>query len=165
MRASSVGPADERRVEAARVARRRRVDVVEPEAVDRLALPLGREPLARPDPDSVLHERVGRRADQDLSRLGRLLEPLAEVDRVARHERAPRPGVARDDLAGVDADPAGELDAPDRTQLRVELGEASLHLHPGAHGPERVVLVDHGNAEHGHHLVAPEPLHRAPVCA
>ena len=28
--------------------------------------PFAREPLARPDPDSVLDERVGRRADQDL---------------------------------------------------------------------------------------------------
>ena len=34
----------------------------------------------------------------------------------------------------------------------------SLHLHPCPNGPERVVLVDHGDSEHGHHLVAPEPL-------
>ena len=163
MRVELLRPADERRVEAACVAGSRGVHLVEPEAGDGLALALGREPLARPDPDRVLHERVRRRADQDRPRLGGLLESLGEVDRVTGHERLARPGVARDDLTGVDADPAGELDAPLHPQLRVELGEAPLHLRPGADSAKGVVLVDHRHAEHGHHLVAAEPLDRPAV--
>ena len=81
---------------------RRRVDLVEPEPRDRLALPLRAEPLPRADLDGVLHERVRRRADQDRPRLGGLLEPLGEIHRVAGDERLSGTRVARDDLAGVD---------------------------------------------------------------
>ena len=88
---------------------------------------------------------------------------LREVDRVAGDERLARPRVAGDDLAGVDADPARELDAPGRRELGVELGEAPLHLGRGPHGSERVVLVHDRDAEDGHHLVAAEPLDRAAV--
>ena len=103
---------DERRVEPARVAGCVGVDLVEPEPGDGLALALGREPLARADLDRVLHERVRRRPDQDRPRLRRLLEPLGEVDGVAGDELLAGAVVAGDDLARVDPDPAGELDAP-----------------------------------------------------
>ena len=159
-----VGSADERCVQPARVPRRRCVDVLEAEPVDSLALPLRPETHLRPDPNGVLDERVGRRADQDLARLCCLLQTLAEVDGIAGDEGVAGSRVPRDDLTAVDADPAGELDAPRLEELHVELGEAPLHLHSGPHRPQCVVLVNHGHAEDGHHLVAAKALHGAAVC-
>ena len=63
-----------------------RVDLVESMACDVAALALRGEPLARPDLDRVLHERIRGRPDQDAARLCSLLEPLRQVDRIAGDE-------------------------------------------------------------------------------
>ena len=94
------------------VARRGRVDVLEPERLDRLALPLDAEAVAGTEPARVLDQRVGRRADQDLPRLRRLLQSLRHVHGVTRDEGLARARVPGDDLAGVDPDPAFQLHPP-----------------------------------------------------
>ena len=48
-------------------------------------------------------EPVRFRAEQDLPRVSRLLQPCGHVDGVAADESLPGPGVTGDDLAGVDA--------------------------------------------------------------
>ena len=156
-------PADERRVEPAGVAAALASTSSSRSRDDLAALALRAEPLPRPDRDRVLDERIRRRPDQDAARLRRLLEALRQVDRVTGDEGFSGRRIARDDLSGVDPDPAGQLDPPPLAELVVQPVETSLHLPPGPHGAERVVLVDDRDAEDGHHLVAPEPLHRAAV--
>ena len=117
---------------------------------DRLCLSLECERLDLLHLDRVAHERERRRAEQDLAGLRRLLEPGGDVDGVAR--RQPLLG-ACDHLAGVDADPS----------LDVELGKRIAHLRRRTHRPQRVVLVRDRHAEHGHHGVSDELLHRAAV--
>ena len=89
------------------------------ETVDRLSM-LDRPTGTPVDQDRVSHETVRRLADQDLARLGRLLEPLGDVDRLSRHEEMALRVVSGDHLAGVHADPGGEPDAPRTLELVVE---------------------------------------------
>ena len=143
--------------------RRRPGRLVRPRAAGRrraarLALRLERG--RRLDLDGVAHQPVGRLAEQDLARLGRLLEPRGDVDRVAG--RQPLLG-AGDHLAGVDADPELEPRAVAGLELVVQLGEPVPQLGGRAHGAQRVVLVHHRDAEDGHHRVADELLDRAAV--
>ena len=74
-------------------------------AANRLRLALGRDRIGRLRPDRVAGQPIGLRTDQDLAGRGRLLETGGGVDGVAGHERLPGRGIARDDLAGVHADP------------------------------------------------------------
>ena len=64
--------------------------------------------------------------------------------------RSSRP---RHHLAGHDADPP----------LQAQLGQRVAHLDRRPHRAQRVVLVQHRHAEHGHHRVADELLHAAAV--
>ena len=91
------------------------------------------------------------RADQDLARLGLLLEARREVDGLAGGEG--RLGVVGDDLAGLDPDPRLDAEVLDLLQR----GER------GTDGAFRVVLVGERDAEGRHHGVAGELLHRAAV--
>jgi hypothetical protein len=96
------------------------------------------------------HKLEGRLADQYLVRQGRLLQPGGHVDRVA----GSKPLLALGNhLTGVDADPA----------LHPELGERRQHLRRGPAGAQRVVLMQPGHTEHGHHRVADELLDSALV--
>ena len=117
---------------------------------DRLALPFERERLDLLHLDRVAHERERRRTKQDVAGLRRLLESGSDVDRVSRREPLLR---ARDHLPGVDADPG----------LDLELGQRVAHLGRRPHRPQRVVLVRDRHAEHRHHRVADELLHRPAV--
>ena len=72
-------------------------------------------------------------------------------------------GIARYDLAGVDAGAHGELDVEVATKLRVQVGEHGAHLRGGSHRPQGVVVVDRRDAEDGHHGVADELLDRPAV--
>jgi hypothetical protein len=65
------------------------------------------------DLDGAAHQHFGAAAEQDLAGGGRLLEPRGDVDGVAGDERLP---LADDDLAGVDADAAGERDGACRLE-------------------------------------------------
>ena len=140
---------DERRVEVALQAGRRRVDLEEPERVDRRALALQLE-LDRLEAHGVADEPRGLRADQDLARLGDLLQARGDVDGVSDHERV---ALAGDDLAGVDPD----------SRLQAEPGHGLDELRRSPHGPDGVVLVGLGDAEDGHDRVPDELLDRPAV--
>ena len=105
-------------------------------------------------------EPFGDRPDQDLAAAGRLLESLRRVDRVTRDER--RRLVAGHDLAGVDPDPDPQLGHLTRPGTR-SAARRPLHVERGPHRAQRVVLVGARQAEHRHHRVADELLHRAAV--
>ena len=135
---------DERRVEAAprflRASHRH-----ETERLDRLRLALQCQRLDRLDLDRRARELHGLRADVDLVRGRRLLEPRRDVDGVARDE--PLVG-SRHDLARVHAD-AG---------LHADRRQRVAHLGCGSKRAQRIVLVQHRHAENGHHRVADELL-------
>ena len=149
---------DEGRVEAARKAGGVGEDVYHDEGVDRLAV-LERARPARLDDDRVAHEPVRRLPDQDLVRRRRLLEALGDVDGLSGDEQMSLRVVAGDHLAGVDADPVGQADAPTRFELAVEDGECVAHLDRRPHRAQRVVLVEDRHAEHRHDRVADVLLH------
>ena len=90
----------------------------------------------------------------------RLLEAGGDVDRVTGGEPLLGPG---DDLAGVDADPELEARPVVALEVVVQPGEPRSQVGRGPGRAERVVLVQHRNAEHGHHGVADELLDRAAV--
>ena len=69
--------------------------------------------------------------------------------------------VAGDHLAGVDADPGGEPNAPATFELVVESGKRLPHLERGPDRAQGVVLVQHRDTEDGHHGVADVLLHHA----
>ncbi len=104
----------------------------------------------------------GRVGDEDLVGVGGLLQPGRDVDRVPGHAAAgARP--ADGDLAGVDPDADPEPESPVPLQIGVERGHAGADLEGRAGGAQRVVLVQHGDAEDGEHRVPDELLDGAPV--
>ncbi len=86
------------------------------------------------------------RAEQQLARLGRLLEPRGQRDGLAGGER--RLSVLGDDLAGLDADPRLELQLVDCLEDR----------EPRANRALGVVLVGLRDPEGSHDRVAGELL-------
>ena len=122
----------------------------EPVRRHRLRLPLQRQRLHRVGKHRLVHERVGRLADQHLTGLCRLLQPRRDVHRIPGREPLLR---SRHDLAGVDTDPAVEP----------ELRQRIAHLHRRTTRPQRVILVQHRHAKHRHHRIADELLHRPAV--
>jgi len=103
-------------------------------------------------------ELDGRRSDQDLARLRRLLQPRRDVDGIARREPLLR---ACHHLARIHAGAQREGGAVVALELLVQGGERGAHLAGGAHGAQSVVLVEHGHAEDRHHGVPDELLDRA----
>src|SRR5687768_18449539 len=100
---------DEGRVEAAHTTGDAGEDVYDDQGVDCLTV-LERARPTRLDDHRVADESVHRLPDQDLIRRRCLLKALGDVDGVSGHgQMSPRAG---DYLAGVDADPAGQADAP-----------------------------------------------------
>ena len=82
---------------------------------NRVGLALQGQRLDRLDQNGILGQLQRLLADQDLPRLGGLLEPRGDVDRVAGGEALRRAG---DDLAGCHAD----------ASLETELRECLAHL-------------------------------------
>jgi hypothetical protein len=102
--------------------------------------------LERMTPEPV---RTG--ADQDLVRLGALLEAGSEVHRPPCRKR--QVGVLGENLSGLDADPALDPELPDRL----------ADLEGRAQRPLRVVLVGQRDPEGSHHGVARKRLDGAAV--
>jgi hypothetical protein len=75
------------------------------------------------------HEPLGRRADQNLTGAGRLLQPCGDVDGIAGDEGLAGSG---DHLTGVHPD----------AHLKAEPCNGIAHLDRGPHRTKRVVLVD-----------------------
>ena len=154
--------ADEGRASAS-VRRHRLAHADEPVGRHRLGLPFQLERLDLLDVDVAPDEPVGQLAEQHLALARGLLETGGDVDGVAGDESLPGRRVAGDDLAGVDARPVGELHAVDELQLVVELLERRLHPGGRTNRAQRVVLVEPGQPEDGHHGVADELLDHAAV--
>ena len=78
-------------------------------AGDAVGLSLGLDGARLVELEGASHDGNSPLADEDLPGSGSLLEPGADVDRIAGHERAALARAADDDLAGVNADPECEL--------------------------------------------------------
>ncbi len=158
-----LGPSDQRHVLASPPA----VEGVEhpQQAVcrHRLGLALGPHVRNRLDLDRVADQGVRRRAEQDLPVSGRLLQARGRVDRVAGRERAPCPSRAGHHRSGVDARPDRQPHTEFGKQLPGQDGDRVVQLVSRPHGPQRVILMHHGDAEHGEHRVADELLDRPAV--
>ena len=101
----------------------------------------------------MTNEAVCRAAEQNLVRRRRLLEARGRVDRVACDQPLPRRRIAGNHLAGVDARAVADRHAPAAVQFLVQSGEPVPHLRCGANRPQRVVLVEPRQPEHGHDRV------------
>ena len=88
------------------------------------------------------------------------LEPRRHVDRVAHDIVAVG---EHDHLTGVDTDPQADIGAEVTLQLERQRNEGLLHRGTGSHRPQRVVLTEDRNAEHGHQTIAGELDHVAVV--
>ena len=110
--------------------------------------------------------RAGRAlGDEDLVRIGGLLEPRRCVDGVAGDDPGLGARLARgDDVACVHADPHREADAVTAVERVVQLAEAASHPESRPKRPRRVVLVRDRRAEDGHHRVADELLDGSAFC-
>ena len=107
---------------------------------------------------------MGRLVDEDLTRAGRRLQPRRDVHRVADHgvvHSALRPDVARDHLAGRDAD--AELQAHALQRRDLEAHDLALHGERGSDGPLGIVGVDHRGTEDRDDAVAEKAGDRALV--
>ena len=154
-------PPDERRIPAASERLGTGDGLEHPPRLDGSALALRLHGSERLEPRGVANEPLRDRADQDLAAAGCLLQPLRGVDRVAGGER--RRLVARHHLTGVDPDPNPQLGHLARFERGIQPLHGPLHVERGPHRPQRVVLVCAREAEHRHHRVADELLHRAAV--
>ena len=125
-------------------------DADEPKGRHGVCLPFQLERLDRLGLDRGAHEREGVGAEEDLARLGGLLQAGGDVDRVAGGQAFLGSG---HDLARIHAD----------ARLDAELRQSVAHLDRGPAGTQRIVLVHLRHAEHGHDCVADELLHSAAV--
>ena len=131
--------------------------------LDRLALALDLERPERLERRGVVDQATRERADDDLVRLGGLLELRGDADRLAGDQTLPRVRRRRDDLARLHADPDLEPDAVLLRELLVERRDPDADVERGAGGSKRVVLVRDRDAERGHDRVAGVLLHGAAV--
>ena len=127
---------------------------------ERLGLALQLEGRQRLDRYQLAEQLDGFRPDEDLVGLRGLLQTSSDVDRVTRCQPFLR---SRDDLAGVDTDPHGKPRAEVAFELFVQAGDSEPKICCGSHAAKRIVLVNHRNAEDGHHRVADELLDNAAV--
>ena len=126
-------------------------------------LSLHREGLQRFGDHGCPDQPVGGFAEEDLTGLGRLLQPGCDVHRVARYERLPRRGIGRHDLPRIHPDAGPDPGSPPALELHVQGVQRRLHVDRRADRPEGVVLMNLRNAEHRHHGVADELLDRPAV--
>jgi hypothetical protein len=101
--------------------------------------------------------------DEDLAGARSFLETLRDVDGVSRDEQLAAGAVAGHDLAGVHADADADPHSQLALEVLVEAGERDAQLRRGAHGSQRIVLVQFWEPEDGHHRVADELLQRPSV--
>jgi hypothetical protein len=104
---------------------------------------------------------VSHGPQQNLARLGGLLEPCGDVDGIPGREGLALGRVARNHLACVDARAHGDREAPLALELLVERSEAVTHLRGSSDGAQSVVLVHGRYSEDGHDGIADELLHGA----
>jgi hypothetical protein len=128
-----------------------------------LGLALRRDRLDWDGLDGLANEPMGFSADQDLAGGRRLLEPSGHVDRVAGDHSLAGRRVAGHDLARVDPDADPDLGSAVAPQRLVQLVQDLAHLHRRTYGPQGVVFVHRGDAEHSHDGVADELLHSPSV--
>jgi hypothetical protein len=102
------------------------------------------------------HQGVRIRAEQDPARRGRRLEASRHVDRVSGNNPLPDAGIPGHHLAGVQSHPPLDGDALLRPDLGVQAGQPVTDLDRRATCTQRVVLVDRGHSEDGHHGIADE---------
>ena len=132
----------------------------QPVSRKRHGLPLGLDRRRLLGLDRAAHEPVRLVPKQHFARLGGLLQPRGDNDRVARGEPLAR---ARDDFAGVEAHAHFEARPIAPLELLVEVGEPMPKLIGRPDRSERIVLVHRRYAEDGHHRVADELLDGAAV--
>ena len=129
-----------------------------------LGLALQLEGLDRIGIDRVAQEPVRRLTQEHLARLRVLLQAGGgDVHGIARHERVPAAGIARDDLARVHADAHLDRHAAVALELLVQRRERVAHVRRGARRPERVVLVQHRDPEHRRHRHTASPMYFSTV--
>jgi hypothetical protein len=126
--------------------------------LDQLRFPFRGDGLDEVEHGACAREPFRCSADDDLARPRRLLQPLRDIDGVARHKVVAAAPVARDHLPGVDPDSNAERHVPVAFELAVEVGERTRQLVRRAHRPQRVVFMQARDAEDGHHGVADELL-------
>ena len=121
------------------------------------------ERLERFGSDVALDQFVGALAEEDLPRLCRLFQPRCDVDRVAGGEGLPSRAAADEDVARIDADSDGELDAARLHELIAHGLDRVPELERRAHGPQGIVFVQLGHPIERDHGVTDEFLDLAPV--
>ena len=135
---------------------RHRHDTDQPVRRDRLLLALELQRRHRLGIDRIANESERRLGQQDLSGLGVLLETSGAVRCIAGHEVAVGDEALAGDRPGVDPGPRRQDDAVALLEALVQAHERLSHLDRSPDGAQRVVLVQLGQAENGHHRVADE---------
>src|SRR6266566_982228 len=133
-----------------------RAEAVDGEACERLGEALGLDEPLLPEGHRPFGERPRGLPRQHLARSGGGLEPRGRVDDGPRHEQLAVGAGSGGGLAGFDPDP--DLERGGETELLAEAAHTLPDREPGAHRPERVVLVHLREPEDGHHRVADELL-------
>ena len=151
---------DHRGVEPSRVREDAGQNLEQPMGPNGLFLALDRDRPELLGADRVARKLVRRLADQDLSGRSGALEALGDVHRVARDERGAIRRITRDHLAAVHPHPHRDRDAERLLELDVQPRDRLAHLDRGANGAQRVVLVEHRDAEDGHDGISDELLDR-----
>ena len=139
---------------------------LEPERMERLALPLHRDPADRGQDEGMLGQLMGRGADERLGGARGALEAGGRVHRVAGHRvRAAgrRANGAGHDRARVDPDVKREGFAQTALPSLVERPHTLVHQEGGVERALRIILVSPRSAEHGHDGVPDELLDEAVV--
>ena len=108
--------------------------------------------------DRILHQPIGRLAEEDLAGRSGLLQSGGDVHRVTRHETLAGGRVTGNDFTGVHPDPSRDPDAVLAFELEVERLQRLPHAGGGPDRAQRVVLVQPGDPEDGHHRIADELL-------
>jgi hypothetical protein len=103
-----------------------------------------------------VHEPVGLVTNEDLARLGDLLEARRRVHGIADHERLAGVRLPGEHFARVHPCPHRHRDPPRRRELLVQARELFAHLGSGPDGAQRIVLVRARKAEDRHDGVADE---------
>jgi len=154
------GPADQRRQPGTGPRIHIGPDLQQPVGDHRLALALQLERLQRFGNHRLTHQCPRLRADHDLSRGGRLLQPRRQIHRISG--RQPLLGAGHH-LPGVHPRAHAHRRAEVGLQCPVECLDLLAQPDRGPHRPQRIILVQHGHTEHRHHRVPDELLHRAAV--
>ena len=153
-------PADHRRVQPSLVAGGRSIHLQEPEGLDGCLATLDRHLAQRLDLHGVADKLMGLGRDQDLARLGGLLEAGRDVHCIAGDQSGASSRVACHHLAGGNPGPPGDRG---RTTGDCKLAQRFADLGCGPDCSERVVLVHAWDTEDGHGRVTDEFLDHAAV--